>query len=265
MNDSSPSKPGTQLRVFSDLEALSQAAADFMVETAREAARNRGRFTLALSGGSTPKRLYELLGTSYCYQMPWSETHLFWGDERCVPKFHDDSNYATAYEQMLWRIPINSGSVHRIPTEVTPPGEAAFAYERRLRVFFNHEDPPLFDLVLLGLGEDGHTASIFPEDLAEHDLGRGDGLPPRGRNEQWVGDVSAPERHSPRWRITLTLHVLNQARRVLFLVSGERKRETLGKILRGTPESFHFPAAHIRPNNQLSWYVDEAAYGSSGP
>ncbi len=186
--------------------------------------------------------------------------HLFWGDERYVPRFHPASNYGMAHETFLQRLPIAKGQVHRIPTEVDSPERAAYVYDQIIHFNLRETESEMFDLVLLGLGTDGHTASIFPEHLNEAGIDQSNGDPSSGSGEPWVKAVTAPEHHAPAERITLTLDALNHTRHALFLVSGADKREVLPSILRDTPESLAFPAAHIRPSQQLSWYVDEAAF-----
>ncbi len=239
--------PRRTVRVFPDLEALSPPPAERLAACAEEAVAARGRFMLALAGGSTPRRLYELLADSYRDRLPWNRTHLFGGDERCVPPDHADSNYRMAREALIDHVPIPPEHVHRIPAE-RPPPEAVRAYEETLRSFF---DETTFDSALLGLGADAHTASLFPEDDPQHD--------PDGA---WVRTVMAPERHTPRRRITLTLNALNRARRVLFLVAGPDKREALRRPLdAATPLT---PAARVQPRGETIWLVDEAAYGGKG-
>lgn len=244
------------VRVFSDLEALSRAAAEYVMDLAKRAVAQRGRFSLVLAGGSTPRRLYELMTTPFCDQMPWSQTHLFWGDERYVPPSHADSNYAMAHEAFIRHVPIAPEHVHRVPTELPSPQQVAQTYEETLRLFFRGKPRPSFDLVLLGLGRDGHTASLFPESEQSNT----EPPPVHGERERWVKAVVGPAYRPPRQRITLTLTALNGARRVLFLVAGEEKRKTVRPILAEAPERAAFPAAYVQPTEQLSWFVDEAAY-----
>ncbi len=253
----SPAEP--QVRVFPDLEALSQAAAAFVVAQAEAAVRARGRFSLGLAGGSTPRRTYELLGTAFRAQMPWEKTHLFWGDERFVPPESEDSNFRMAREALISHVPIPEENVHRVPTEKATPEAAAEAYDATLRQFFGDEENGL-DVVQMGIGEDGHTASIFPEILGE------DHVRARGAwDGRWVVAVEGPPRRPPRDRVTLTLPALCRARQALFLVTGEAKREPLRTLLESAEEERRpLPAAHVRPAEALVWFADEAAYGAEG-
>jgi 6-phosphogluconolactonase len=240
----SPSE--ARLEVYADPEALSRGVANWMLELA---GTKDGTFTVALSGGSTPRRLYQLLaGPPYCDEFPWSRTHWFWGDERFVS--HDDtlSNYRMVREALLSRAPIPAINVHPIPTEGTTPDEAATAYERELKSFYGaeHLDPvrPLFDVTLLGLGPDGHTASLFPNTavLAECD--------------HWVAAVVGAKSEG---RITLTYPVLESCRSAAFLVAGEEKRATLARLRRG---DHSLPAARLHPTGKLRIFGDAAAVGA---
>ncbi len=246
----SPSE-NAHLRRFHDLEEMSRAAAEWVTQLAEQAVERRGRFSLVLSGGSTPQRLYELLGTPMCHGMPWEETHLFWSDERFVPKNHPDSNYASARAAFLHRVPVPPDHVHRVPTDMPSPEHAARTYEERLRLFFLEAGASHFDLVLLGLGADGHTASLFPEHMEQQETDEA----------KWVKAVIAPPTRPPIRRVTLTLKALNSARRALFLVSGAEKANALTSILDRTSESRRFPATRVRPTEQLTWFADDAAFG----
>lgn len=247
-----------EINCFPDVEGLIQAAARFIAGFAGECVADRGAFTLVLSGGSTPKPLYEILSSAdYLDLMPWTETHIFWGDERCVPPDHPDSNYGMAHESLLKRIDIPSERVHRIRGEMKPPESAAAAYERDLRDFFlfdPNDEPsprpreagpafPSFDLVLLGVGEDGHTASLFPGDEALNESAR------------WAVAVDGLGAKPPVPRITLTLPTLNQSRCVLFLVTGQAKRAVVEEMRNDikNAETF-FPSARVRPKGRLLWF-----------
>ena len=235
------------VRVFPDLEGLSRAAAEELLTHARRAVERRGRFALALAGGRTPCRLYELLAREYREKMPWEHVHLFWGDERVVPPDHPESNYAMAYEALISQIKIPPENVHRVPVELDPPERAAEAYERDLQAFFEGETA-LFDVALLGVGADGHTASLFP------------GAPALEECERWVRYVLAPSESSIRRRITLTLPTLNRARAIFFLATGVEKRPIVQEILEypehGEPRC---PAARVRPLERAIWFLDAAA------
>jgi len=248
-----------EVRRYPNLSELSRAAAEFICGLARESAEKCGLFTVALSGGSTPKTLYEdLARPPFTVRMPWAHTHLFWGDERCVLPDHPDSNFAMAFRTLISKAPVPPQNVHRIPVEAGSPEKAAEAYERILRKFFRFSDRsdashqgesfPSFDLVLLGVGKDGHTASLFPGNQALEE------------RKRWVAAVDHPHGSPPVPRITLTLPVINSAKRVLFLVSGAGKREVLGSILEN-PDSAaqRYPAARVSPQGKVVWMIDERA------
>jgi len=237
---------GARLEMLADSEALSRRVADWMLELART---KDGAFTVGLSGGSTPRRLYQLLaGPLYCDKFPWSRTHWFWGDERFVA--HDDalSNYRMVREALLSLAAIPATNVHAIPTEGVSPESAASAYERELKSFYGAErlDPArsLFDVTLLGLGPDGHTASLFPNTtvLAERDL--------------WVAAVVGAKSEV---RITLTYPVLESSRNAVFLVTGEEKRAALARLRRGDDS---LPATRLHPTGALWIFGDAAAVGA---
>ena len=240
------------IHIVANAEQLSWAAAEEFVRQAGDAVRARGVFTVALSGGSTPKSLYTLLAresdASSRAQVPWDKMHVFWGDERHVPPDHPESNYRMAYEAMLAKLPLPAANVHRIKTENPDAGEAADEYEQELRTFFRLAPTqlPRFDLVLLGMGPDGHTASLFPGTGAVHEQTRLVAAP-------WVEPFQT-------YRVTLTPPVLNNAACVIFLVSGEDKAETLRTVLEGDYQPDRFPAQTIRPTQgRLLWLVDRAA------
>ena len=237
------------IRIFEDLEALSQAAAALVIESCAQAVTARGRALVALSGGGTPARLYTLLGGSpYAEQIDWLHLHVFWGDERCVPPEDVESNYRQAHDALLSRVPVPAQNVHRVPTEMEP-SEAAAAYALTLKLLASPPlDWPRFDAVLLGMGEDGHTASLFPGSPVD--------MPGA------TATVHAAYQARPAARVTLTPGVFNAARRVLFLVSGESKSATLADVLNGGYRPELLPAQRIRPDNgQLIWMLDQAAAG----
>jgi 6-phosphogluconolactonase len=240
-----------EVRIFDDLDALSEAAAGEFIRLAREAVAGRARFTVSLAGGNSPRRLYEVLALRHHDSIDWSRVRLFWGDERCVPTDHPMSNYRMAKEALVSRVPIPPMNVHRIQAELEPPQFGAEAYEEVVRRGVEsegHDTAPVFDLMLLGMGADGHTASLFPGDAALAETSR------------WVMPATAPESYDPRRRITLTLPVINRARNVLFLVTGADKRDTLGAVLRDPDGAgARFPAAMVRPSGRLTWFVDQDA------
>lgn len=231
------------VRIFETLEDLAQAAADAFVEEAGKSIAECGRFAVVLAGGSTPKATYEILAHDHADEVEWPGVHVFFGDERSVPPDHGDSNYRMAREALLDHVPV--GSVHRMRGEL-PPEEAAASYERELAEFFG-DGPPAFDLVMLGIGEDGHTASLFPETSA---------LDVTDRTV-----LANPVLKLETTRITLTAPVLNAARRVLFLVAGGGKAEALERILAGDADPRAYPATLVRPEGGPTWMLDRAAAG----
>ncbi len=239
------------IQVFATAEALADAVARHIVTCAADAVATTGRFTIALSGGSTPKAAYSRLATGDTRPMSaglWRLTHILWGDERCVPPDDPRSNYRMAREALLDRVPIPPDHIHRIRGE-DDPQRAAMDYERELRMLLGVTDS--LDLVLLGLGGDGHTASLFPGQSAIHEA------------ERWVMAVPAPS--GDIWRVTLTPAVLNLAKNVTFVVSGASKAQRLAEVLEGPFNPDLLPAQAIRATQgRLTWMVDEAAAGKSG-
>ena len=228
------------VRVFENSQELARAAAQTFAEEATGSTREGGRFAVALAGGSTPKALYELLATGYRDKLDWSRIHVFFGDERCVPPDHKDSNYRMAYEALLSHVPV--GSIHRMRGELDPR-EAATLYEEELAEFFGGS--PRFDLILLGIGEDGHTASLFP------------GTPALDVTDHFV--VENPVEKLDTVRLTLTVPALNEAKRIIFLVAGEGKAEALEEILKGDANPHEYPAKLVRLEGGTAWMVDRAA------
>jgi 6-phosphogluconolactonase len=200
-----------------------------------------------LAGGSTPKATYGILARDYAERIDWSRVHVFFGDERNVPPDHEDANYRMAREALLDHVPI--GGVHRMRGEL-PPDEAAAAYEVELREFFGAEKLPRFDLILLGIGGDGHTASLFPE------------TPALEVHDRWV--VANPVPKLDTTRITLTVPVINAARSVVFLAAGKDKAEALKEILEGDADPREYPAKLVQPLGGPEWMLDRAAAGSLG-
>ncbi len=232
------------VRVYESPVELAGAAAREFAARSTEAIEERGRFAVVLAGGSTPKAAYELLARDYAQTIDWDGVHVFFGDERSVPPDHEDSNYRMAREALLDHVSV--GSVHRMRGEL-PPSEAAASYEDELRGFFGEEEPPRFDLILLGIGEDGHTASLFPETSALE------------VTDRLV--VANPVLKLDTTRITLTAPVLNAARAINFLVAGEGKAEALREILEGDADPRKYPAKLVRPPGGPVWMVDLAASG----
>lgn len=239
----------TEIRVYDDAAALAERAAELVIETAREAAIERGGFTWALAGGSTPEKTYSLLAEpERAAQIDWNRTFVFFGDERFVPLDHPDSNYGMAQRAMLGKVPLLEGNVHPVPTHLPSPEAAADAYADTLGESFVSDEIPRFDLILLGLGDDGHTASLFP------------GQPALNVVDRWVTSSPPGVLPPPVERITLTFPVLNAARRVAFLVAGEKKAAVVRDILGGSTTPATHPAAGVRPaHGELIWLLDAAA------
>jgi len=241
-------KSPVEVRRLTTPQDLFHAAAEEVVRAANEAVAERGRFVIALSGGSTPKNLYTLLATNARAALPWAQMFFFWSDERHVPPSDPDSNYRMAQEALLSRVPVPASSVFRVPAEKADAGDAALAYERILRQFFSLPagEIPRFDLILLGLGPDGHTASLFPETAALQEKSR-------LVVANWVEKLKT-------YRITFTLPVLNAARCVAFLVSGSEKASALREVFEGDAPGKKYPAKLVRPaEGKLIWFVDRAA------
>ena len=241
------------VEIFPDREGLATAAADQFVAAATTAIGSTETFSVALSGGSTPHDLYTLLASGeYTSRVQWERVHFYWGDERCVPPDHEDSNYRMARETLLDHVPVRATNIHRIRGEESPAA-AAERYERELRSAFETPvGPPRgepgcrFDLVLLGLGTNGHTASLFPHMQAVRERTR------------WA--MAENVELLQTWRITLTPAILNQATEIVFLVAGKEKAPILRRVLYGARETDDLPAQVIAPvNGRLRWMVDAAA------
>ncbi len=244
--------PDRSIRIFDDAEALAVAAAGAFARCAGEGIRKRGSFSVALAGGSTPRRLHALLaeaeGRGPGDRIDWTKVHCFWGDERHLPPDHPESNYRMARETLLSKIPVPEANVHRIRGEEPDAARAAALYEQELARHFGlpHGARPRFDLVLLGLGSDGHTASLFPGSDAIWETVRLVAAP-------WVEKLGTH-------RITLTPPVLNGAAEVLFLVCGAEKAPALHAVLEGEERPDELPAQIVRPSRgRLAWFLDRAA------
>ncbi len=230
--------------------ALAGEAAELFSRAAAEAVAARGRFTVALAGGATPRGLYTQLGVEPLRsRVDWASTWIFFGDERCVPPTDADSNYRMARETLLDRVPVPADRIFRMPGETTDPARAAMEYDVRIRAAFE-PGPVRFDLILLGMGLDGHIASLFP------------GSPALEEKERLVAAVETRAAVVPS-RITLTLPVLNVARRILFLIAGAEKARAVAEALRNPASSL--PAARVRPiEGGVIWLVDRAAAANLG-
>ena len=236
----------SDIRIFKDLEKLSRHAANIFVEQAESAIAQRDRFLVALNGGNTPTRLFQLLASDDRNKVNWKKTHIFWGDERCVPPDDPGSSYGQAREALLSHVPIPDSNIHRVDTSF-PPAEAAKDYALTLKQF---ESPPFafprFDLVYLGMGEDGHTASLFPGSLVHV--------------TESVIPVTANYQDRPANRVTMTQLVFNQAQTVVFMATGEKKAVTLAEVLSDRYNPELYPAQRVDPiDGELIWLVDEDA------
>ena len=234
-----------RVETLPDAEAVARWTADFLLE---QALAKDGAFVVALSGGSTPKRLYEILaGTGYADRFPWDRAQLFFGDERFVPPQDESSNYNMSNLALLSHVPIPPANVHRMPTD-GDPADAALRYQSELRAVYGADTlqpgRPLFDVVLLGLGENGHTASLFPDTEVLAETGA------------WVGTCVPHD--APHTRLTLTYPAIASSRHVLFLVAGSGKAEVVARVRGGDATQ---PATHIATEGELIWVLDEAAAG----
>ncbi len=234
-----------ELHVLPTTEEAAQAKAQFVAALAKECSTRHGRFTIALSGGSTPRRLYEVLASpTYSKEIAWDEWQVFWSDERCVPGDDADSNYRMARETLLDHVPIPENQVHRIKGEAAPH-QAAKEYESIIERVLKSASPS-FDLILLGIGDDGHTASLFP------------GTPALGEQDRLVVDNWVP--HLQVHRITFTLPLINAAKVVAFLDTDENKAGVLRQVLDATPGEDMPPAGLVRPSKGVvHWFLTKAA------
>jgi 6-phosphogluconolactonase len=228
---------------YKNAEALAHGVAEWLSGLARASRRT---FAVSLSGGSTPRRLYQFLATQeIASRFPWNRVHWFWGDERFVPYDHPDSNYRMARDAFLARVPVPDDNIHAVPTEGLAPEQAAAAYETTLKQFYGADtlapNRPLFDIILLGIGENGHTASLFP------------GQPTLQETRRWAVAVIGAQ---PEPRITLTYPTLDSGCDVAFVVSGKAKRDV---VMRAQSGDRTIPASMIRPVGRLHWFTDRAA------
>ncbi|NJN55475.1 MAG: 6-phosphogluconolactonase [Anaerolineae bacterium] len=236
----------SNVMIFTDRAGFVQGAADFVVEMMEKAVAENGRFTLALAGGGTPRPIYALLGTAvYANRIPWDKVHIFFGDERCVPPDDARSNFRMAQEALFDLVPLPASNIYRIHGEENP-AQAALAYEQAIQRFFRSATPPPFDLICLGMGENGHTASLFP------------GTAVLRENKRWVVPQYVETMSS--WRVTFTRPLINAAQNVAFLVEGSGKAEMVWRVLKGPYEPDVLPAQFIQPQDgRLYWLLDAAA------
>jgi 6-phosphogluconolactonase len=224
---------------------LAEKAAQLFFTIAQEAIEQRARFTVALSGGSTPRAVNHQIASRFATKLDWTRVFIFFGDERPVPPDHPESNYRMARESLLLRVPVPPANVHRMPAEL-PSDLAASEYESQLRDFFSQpEGFPVFDLIFLGMGDDGHTASLFPRTAALQE------------SRRWVVKNRVEKLNTDR--ITLTFPVINRARHVIFLVAGGAKAFALKQVLEGAPDPALYPSQSVHPEGRLTWLVDRTA------
>ncbi len=237
------------VNVLPDLLSLSRAVLEETFPIIKEAVAKRGKFSIALSGGHTPEKMYSLWAQTESYRdkTPWDRVHIFWSDERYVAQDSPLSNYHMARETLISHVPIPPKNVHPVPTTLSPPEECARAYETELLKFFGVEQPA-FDLQLLGIGPEGHTASLFPDS------------PALDEKLRWVAAVRVPA--DPPERITLTPVILNNGRNTFFLMAGENKRAILSAIrAESNVQTSQYPATRIHPARAPVWFLDQAAAG----
>lgn len=232
-----------QLHIYKTAGETITALADWITSLIQKTLEVKERFTIALSGGETPKKLYQTLASDlYREKINWNKLHIFWGDERVVPFDDDRSNAKMAYDSLLDKVKVPPGQVHKIWTDLVPE-ESVKQYEKILHQYFD-EKQTTFDLVLLGMGEDGHTLSIFP----------GAKIPDK---DAWVAAVDSKEKGE---RITMLPSVVNRSSAIAFLITGDKKAKVLQQVLED--EQHQYPAKLIQPlNNELHWFIDEAAAG----
>jgi 6-phosphogluconolactonase len=236
-----------QIALYPDIDILSRDAAQYVVRLAAESIAMHGRFTIALSGGTTPKRLYALLGDEpYRGQIDWTRVEIFWSDERCVPPDSADSNYLLAQQVLLSKIPAAASQIHRMPADEGDRDAASEAYTEEMRRVFATDGIPNFDLIQLGMGPEGHTASLFPHQASLHE------------QQRLVMPVIVPKPPPPR--LTFTPLILNAARHVLFLITGSEKADAIQAVLEGEYNPDEYPAQIVGPTNgEVVWMLDQGA------
>lgn len=235
------------IAIYPDTDTLSQEAAQYIVRIANESIADHRRFTIALSGGSTPKKLYGLLGNEpYRSQIDWTAVDIFWSDERCVPPDNAESNYLMAQQVLLSKIPVPANQVHRMPADQADRDAASYTYTLEMQQIIGTDGVPSFDLIQLGMGPEGHTASLFPHQPSLHE------------QQRLVMPVTVPKPPPPR--LTFTPRLLNAATHVLFLVTGTEKQDAVKAVLEGEFQPDEYPAQIVQPTKgEVTWMLDAAA------
>ncbi len=235
------------IAIYPDTETLSQEAAQYVVRIAQESITAHRRFTIALSGGSTPKKLYGLLAEEpYRSQIDWTLVDIFWSDERCVPPNDAESNFLMAQQVLLSKIPIPANQIHRMPADLADRDAASYAYTLEMQQTIGSDGVPSFDLIQLGMGPEGHTASLFPHQPSLHE------------QQRLVMPVTVPKPPPPR--LTFTPRLLNAAFHVLFLVTGAEKQDAVKAVLEGEYQPDEYPAQIVQPaKGEVTWMLDTAA------
>ena len=236
---------------FPDLIHASVAVADLTIDIANDSIAARGAFMFVISGGRTPNVFFETIAESpHRRKMPWGNMHIFWADERCVPDTHSDSNYNTAFNGFISKVPVLTANVHPIVVNSGHAEDAAKKYEQQVQSTFDKSGIdgsfPVFDMILLGMGADGHTASLFPRS------------PALKEKQRWFVLAPAPSILPEVQRITMTLPVINNARNVVFLVSGKNKKNTLSAVME-KKDGDRYPAARVQPQGNLYWFLDDSS------
>ena len=235
-----------QIHKSKDIKALSVDVTNWLVAHIAETLQKQSRYTLALSGGSTPKMMNELLSSDeYKHKVDWSKLHIFFGDDRFVPLSDERNNAKMAFDTLLNNVPVPAAQIHVMPTENISPENAAIAYENALRTYFS-EESPTFDCIILGMGDDGHTLSLFP--------GKTEVI---HETEKWCTSLWLEEQNM--YRITLTHPVANRSALVIFLAAGSKKAHALHEVLEGEYNPDLYPSQIIQPQGELHWFIDEAA------
>lgn len=234
------------IRQFDDVITLTHAVTEFIVAQSQASIKEQGRFSLAVAGGGTPRPVYELLASNvYKHQIEWEKVHIFFGDERTVPPDYPDSNYKMVKDALLDFVPIPANQIYRIKGEIDPH-TAADDYTQALKSVFGLDNLPRLDVIMLGMGDDGHTASLFPHTAAIHET------------EKWV--IAHRVENLDTWRITLTPPVINQARFVAFMVAGQGKAGRLNEVVNGVYQPDELPSQIVKPiDGELIWFVDSSA------